>query len=144
MAGGNLSAQTPADGAEAASLLGLDLENSGDLIRRIGLLASAIEGRIAFSTSLGIEDQAILHAVAGSGAPIDVFTLDTGRLFMETIDTIAESERRYGVKILRAPAGSTKGGGACRARRRARLPHLYRSAEGLLPCPESRAAETGA
>jgi phosphoadenosine phosphosulfate reductase len=99
MAGGNLSAQTPADGAEAARLLGLELENSGDLIRRIGLLASAIEGRIAFSTSLGIEDQAILHAVAASGAPIDVFTLDTGRLFMETIDTIAESERRYDAKI---------------------------------------------
>ena len=32
---------------------------------------------------MGLEDQAILHAVAKSGADIDVFTLDTGRLFPE-------------------------------------------------------------
>ena len=75
------------------------MASSGDLSQRLDLLASAIKGRIAFSTSLGIEDQAILHAIAGSGAAIDVFTLDTGRLFPETIDTIAESEARFGIKI---------------------------------------------
>ncbi len=99
MAWGNQPARALKDGGEIARLLQLELESTGDLKRRIGLLASAIKGRIAFSTSLGIEDQAILHAIAESGAAIDVFTLDTGRLFPETIDTIAESERRYGVKI---------------------------------------------
>ena len=48
---------------------------------RLAEIARLAPARIAFSTSLGIEDQAILHAVAVSGAAVDVFTLDTGRLF---------------------------------------------------------------
>ena len=47
-----------------------------DLAGRIRRIAEAVPGRITFSTSLGIEDQAILHAIAASGATIDVFTLD--------------------------------------------------------------------
>ena len=99
MAWGNQPARALTDSVEAARLLQLELASTSDLSRRIELMASAIKGRIAFSTSLGIEDQAILHAIAESGAPIDVFTLDTGRLFAETVDTIAESEARYGIKI---------------------------------------------
>ena len=76
-----------------------ELSRTEALIERIKLIPAMIEGRIAFATSLGLEDQAILHAMAASGAAIDIFTLDTGRLFAETIDTIAKSERRYGVKI---------------------------------------------
>ena len=56
-------------------------------------------GRVAFSTSLGIEDQAILHAIAATRAPVDVFTLDTGRHFPETLETLEASERRYGLRI---------------------------------------------
>ena len=41
----------------------------------------------------------MLHAIAESGAEIDVFTLDTGRHFPETLETVAASERRYGVRI---------------------------------------------
>ncbi len=99
MAWGNQPARALTDGVEAARLLQLELASTSDLSRRIELMASAIKGRIAFSTSLGIEDQAILHAIAESGAPIDVFTLDTGRLFAETVATIAESEARYGITI---------------------------------------------
>lgn len=69
------------------------------LEERIDLIAGTVAGRIAFSTSLGIEDQALLHAIASSGAPIDVFTLDTGRHFPETLETIERSERRYGCRI---------------------------------------------
>ncbi len=87
------------EGADVARSLNLALSGTGDLIGRIQLLAGAIEGRVTFSTSLGIEDQAILHGIAQSGAAIDVFTLDTGRLFPETVETLAESERRYGIKI---------------------------------------------
>ena len=42
---------------------------------RIGFIARAVAGKIAFSTSLGVEDQVILHAIATTGAAIDVFTL---------------------------------------------------------------------
>lgn len=70
-----------------------------ELAARIGLIRAAIPGRIAFSTSLGLEDQAVLHAISASRADIDVFTLDTGRHFQETLETIAASEARYGLKI---------------------------------------------
>ncbi len=66
---------------------------------RIGLIAGIIDGRIGFSTSLGLEDQVVLHAIAVTAAPVDVFTLDTGRHFPETLNTIEASERYYGLKI---------------------------------------------
>ena len=85
--------------ARDTAALSDELANTADLASRLRLIAAAVPGRIVFSTSLGIEDQAILHAIAESGAPIAVFTLDTGRLFPETIDTLAASELRYGVTI---------------------------------------------
>jgi len=69
------------------------------LTDRIREIERRIEGRIAFSTSLGLEDQAILHAIADSGAKIDVFTLDTGRLFPEVLETVELSELRYRLRI---------------------------------------------
>lgn len=62
---------------------------------RLKLIAEAVPGRVAFSTSLGIEDQAVLHAIAATDVDFDIFTLDTGRHFPETLDTLEESERRY-------------------------------------------------
>ena len=69
------------------------------LTDRIREMRRKIEGRIVFSTSLGLEDQAILHAIAELGAEIDVFTLDTGRLFPEVLETVELSELRYSVRI---------------------------------------------
>lgn len=66
---------------------------------RIRAIKQAIPGRVAFSSSLGIEDQAVTHAIATSGTAIDIFTLDTGRHFPETYDTLFETEGRYGTKI---------------------------------------------
>jgi phosphoadenosine phosphosulfate reductase len=84
---------------KAALALDKTLSETDDLIERIKALRGAIEGRIAFSTSLGLEDQAILHAIAKSGADIDVFTLDTGRLFPEVLETADLSELRYRIRI---------------------------------------------
>ena len=74
-----------------------------DLGLRIAAIAATVPGRIAFSTSLGMEDQGILHAIAALPADsrrrLDVFTLDTGRHFPETLDTLEASEARYGVAI---------------------------------------------
>jgi phosphoadenosine phosphosulfate reductase len=52
-----------------------------------------------FTTSFGLEDQAILHVIATAQLPVRVATLDTGRLFEETHKLHAESRRRYGVAI---------------------------------------------
>lgn len=86
-------------GAGVADSLDRSLADLNTPESRIAAIAGAIDGRIAFSTSLGMEDQAVLHAIAEIGADIDVFTLDTGRHFPETLETIALSEQRYGLSI---------------------------------------------
>jgi phosphoadenosine phosphosulfate reductase len=56
-------------------------------------------GKIAFSTSLGAEDQAIIHMLADLKKPVKIFTLDTGRLFQETYDTLDITQKKYGLTI---------------------------------------------
>ena len=84
---------------KAANELDAKLARIESLPDRIRELRARIEGRIVFSTSMGLEDQAILHAIAESGADIDIFTLDTGRLFPEVLETVELSEIRYGRRI---------------------------------------------
>lgn len=75
------------------------LAATADLAERVRIVARSLRGRLAFSTSLGVEDQALLDAIVRSGVAVDLFTLDTGRHFPETLDVLEESERRYGIKI---------------------------------------------
>ncbi|NTW75093.1 MAG: phosphoadenylyl-sulfate reductase [Chlorobiaceae bacterium] len=56
-------------------------------------------GKVAFSTSLGAEDQVIADLIHREGLAIPLFTLDTGRLPQETYDLLAETRRRYGLAI---------------------------------------------
>ncbi len=71
-----------------------------DLGGRLALVAS-LGGRAVFTTSLGIEDQVITAAIGRDGLDIDVATLETGRLFPETVALIGETEDRYGIAIRR-------------------------------------------
>ncbi|MBB1248487.1 phosphoadenylyl-sulfate reductase [Rhizobium sp. G21] len=71
-----------------------------DLAERLALAAS-LGGRVVFTTSLGIEDQVITHVIGQNRFDIDVATLETGRLFPETVALIAETEARYGMTINR-------------------------------------------
>jgi len=66
---------------------------------RIAKLRQDVAGKITFTTSFGPEDQAILHWLSSSQADIDVVTLDTGRLFPETYELWAETERRFDRRI---------------------------------------------
>jgi len=93
---------------KAALALDDAMTGTDDLVARIKQMRAAVEGRIAFSTSLGLEDQAILHAIAKSGiaksgadksGDVDVFTLDTGRLFPEVLETVELSELRFRLRI---------------------------------------------
>jgi len=52
--------------------------------------------RPAFSTSFGAEDMVLLELIVRHPLPIDVFTLDTGRLHEETHALMREAELRYG------------------------------------------------
>ncbi|MBN8215655.1 MAG: phosphoadenylyl-sulfate reductase [Spirochaetes bacterium] len=71
------------------SLDGLDLSSA------LAFVASRYGESAAFSTSLGLEDQLITHAIFAGALPIRVFTLDTGRLFPETLETLEATRERY-------------------------------------------------
>jgi phosphoadenosine phosphosulfate reductase len=71
------------------------------LAERMHLIADKAKTRIVFTTSFGIEDQAITHAIhAADIHNIEFLTLDTGRLFPETYNLWAETENKYGFKII--------------------------------------------
>jgi len=57
------------------------------------------DGKVAFSTSLGAEDQVITHMISAIDNSAHIFTLDTGRLFPETYDLIDLTAKKYGLTI---------------------------------------------
>ncbi|HEY5763818.1 MAG TPA: phosphoadenylyl-sulfate reductase [Rhodocyclaceae bacterium] len=76
---------------------------------RVAAKAAAVEqllgeiseefGKVAFASSLGAEDQVLTDILIKSGLPIEIFSLDTGRLPTETYDLIAAVEGRYETKL---------------------------------------------
>jgi phosphoadenosine phosphosulfate reductase len=79
--------------ALAAALAPLPLD------QRLHLMRREVRGPIVFTTSFGLEDQVILHALRQHQIDVEIVTLDTGRLFPETHDVWMESEQRYGIRI---------------------------------------------
>jgi len=57
------------------------------------------KNEICFATSLGAEDQVITEMIASTSTNIDIFTLDTGRLFQETYDLYDKTTSRYKINI---------------------------------------------
>lgn len=52
-----------------------------------------------FANSLGAEDMVLTDLIVGDQLPIDIFSLDTGRLPLETYDLIAEVKKHYGLAL---------------------------------------------
>lgn len=65
------------------------------LEQSLSKLCDIIPDGIVFSTSLGQEDQIITDVIFKNKLPIKVFTLDTGRLFYEHYDLLANNNSRY-------------------------------------------------
>lgn len=55
--------------------------------------------KIVFASSLGAEDQVITEMIASIDKSVKIFTLDTGRLFPETYETLERTTNRYGIPI---------------------------------------------
>jgi phosphoadenosine phosphosulfate reductase len=70
-----------------------------DPVARLLLLRERVEGTLVFTTSFGLEDQALTHLIARSAIDVRIVTLDTGRLFPETYEVWAATEQRYGIRI---------------------------------------------
>lgn len=66
---------------------------------QIRLLTDTFPGKVVFSTSFGIEDQVITHMIFSNEIPVDVATLDTGRLFPETYKVFSATMTRYAKNV---------------------------------------------
>jgi phosphoadenosine phosphosulfate reductase len=76
------------------------LTNNSNLQENLKFLSENVAGKIVFSTSFGIEDQLITDAIFSQKLDnIEVFTLDTGRLFQETYATWDKTQLQYNQKI---------------------------------------------
>jgi phosphoadenosine phosphosulfate reductase len=74
----------------------LEKETAGmDLPSTLKFLSEKYSSQVAFSTSLGQEDQVISHIIFKNNIDIRVFTLDTGRLFQETYELLDTTRTRY-------------------------------------------------
>ena len=71
----------------------LSLEEAFETLSTLGFK------NIAFSTSLGQEDQVLTDVIFKNNRPIKVFTLDTGRLFEQTYDVLDKTQKKYNKSI---------------------------------------------
>jgi len=67
---------------------------------QLEFLAEEFKGKIAFSTSFGQEDQVLTDIIFKNNLPIEIFTLDTGRMFEETYKIWNITNKKYGKKII--------------------------------------------
>ncbi|MFZ3223221.1 MAG: phosphoadenosine phosphosulfate reductase family protein, partial [Rugosibacter sp.] len=67
----------------------------------VALLCSAVKNHapVVFANSLGAEDMLLTDLIWREQLPIDIFSLDTGRLPAETYALIATAEKHYGQRI---------------------------------------------
>lgn len=83
----------------------MKLEELSELLPRLSmkeslfLLAEKFLGKVVFSTSFGMEDQIITDCILKNKIGIDIFTIDTGRMFYETYDTWVNTNEKYNVLI---------------------------------------------
>ena len=54
---------------------------------------------ITMANSLGAEDMVLTDIICNGGLPIEIFSLDTGRLPLETYDLMAKVQQHYGLKL---------------------------------------------
>ncbi len=87
------------------SLLNITPELSASVTARTSevaeLLATIVHdfGPAAFANSLGAEDMVLTDLILKARLPIDVFSLDTGRLPPETYELMGAVEKHYGHKL---------------------------------------------
>jgi phosphoadenylyl-sulfate reductase (thioredoxin) len=61
--------------------------------------AESFAPRVTFGTGFGVEGCILVHMIAERRLPIEIFTLDTGLLFAETIELWRKLEARYRIRV---------------------------------------------
>lgn len=57
------------------------------------------KNKVGFASSMGAEDQVLTDMICKIDKRVNIFTLDTGRLFPETYNIIEKTSNYYGIKI---------------------------------------------
>ena len=68
-------------------------------VEALKLLSEEFNGVTVFSTSFSFEDQVITDMIRANQLAIEIFTLDTGRMFPETYSTWTRTLEKYPAKI---------------------------------------------
>jgi phosphoadenosine phosphosulfate reductase len=68
-------------------------------VEGLTLISKEFGSSAKFSSALGIEDQIITRWIGKENLSIQIFTLDTGRLFRETYDLLDLTMKKYKVNI---------------------------------------------
>ena len=76
-----------------------DLLSGKSVSENLETLSVLYPGRTIFTTSFGIEDQAIAHKIFSGNIQVKVVTLDTGRLFRENYEVFSNTLIKYGKMI---------------------------------------------
>ncbi|MPS25889.1 MAG: phosphoadenylyl-sulfate reductase [Alcaligenaceae bacterium] len=108
-----------------------------ELVDRLGDIARA-HADVALASSLAAEDMVLTHAILDGGPPIEIFTLDTGRLNAETVAMIDRIAGRYGrtIGVVRPDPAAVQEYVAARG-----LNAFYESVELRKACCEIRKVE---
>jgi phosphoadenosine phosphosulfate reductase len=64
------------------------------------ILVREFSGTAVFSTSFSFEDQVITDLILSNQLPVEIFTLDTGRMFAETYSTWTRTLEKYPARII--------------------------------------------
>lgn len=96
------AANNPATQPELTEALKISVETKSAEV--LALLKRAVSefgcnNEISFANSFGAEDMVLTDSILRQQLPIEIFSLDTGRLPVETYDLMAEVERFYDTKL---------------------------------------------
>ncbi len=76
-------------------LAALELEHKAAAVRTLLSGALGQHGRLVYSNSLGAEAMVLTDIIWSYLPQIDVFSIDTGRLYEETYELLEKLQRRY-------------------------------------------------
>ena len=93
------AAKNPATSPELTDALKASVNEKRAQLAKVLKLAASQFPAITFANSFGAEDMVLTDVIVREQLPIEIFSLDTGRLPVETYTLMAETENKYGIKL---------------------------------------------
>ena len=93
------AAKNPATSPELTEALKASVNQKRIQLAKLLKQAASQFPAITFANSFGAEDMVLTDVIVREQLPIEIFSLDTGRLPVETYKLMAETESKYGIKL---------------------------------------------